>query len=83
MTSYGGYNETVQIWKGQNTVSTDEMSKLKAAQLSYGNADRYTYERIGTTSSAKENFRQTDKFTINWAQPVVQVYLYNSEKIWF
>ena len=83
VTSYGRYNETVQIWKGQSTVSTDEMSKLKAAQASYGNTDRYTYERIGTTSSAKENFRQTDKFTINWAQPVVQVYLYNSEKIWF
>lgn len=83
VTSYGRYNETVQIWKGQSTVSTDEMSKLKDAQLSYGNADRYTYERIGTTSSAKDDFKLTDKFTINWAQPVVQVYLYNSEKIWF
>ena len=41
--SYGAYNETVQIWKGQSTVSTDEMSKLKAAQASYGNTDRYTY----------------------------------------
>ena len=83
VTSYGGYNETVQIWKGQSTVSTDEMSKLKAAQASYGNADLYTYERIGTTSSAKENFRLTDKFTIDWEKPVVQVYLYDSNKIIF
>lgn len=83
VTSYGVYNETVQIWKGQSTVSTDEMSKLKAAQASYGNADRYTYERIGTTNSAKENFRLTDKFTIDWAQPVVQVYLYDSKNILF
>ena len=83
VTSYGRYNEAVQIWKGQGTVSTDEMSKLKAAQLSYGNADRYTYERIGTTNSAKDDFKLTDKFTIDWAKPVVQVYLYNSEKIWF
>ena len=83
MTSYGVYNETVQIWKGQSTVSTDEMSKLKAAQASYGNADRYTYERIGNTNSAKENFRLTDKFTIDWTKPVVQVYLYNSDKIIF
>ena len=83
VTSYGVYNETVQIWKGQSTVSTDEMSKLKAAQASYGNADRYTYERIGTTNSAKENFRLTDKFTIDWAQPVVQVYLYDSKNMLF
>ena len=59
------------------------MSKLKAAQASYGNADRYTYERIGNTNSAKENFRLTDKFTIDWTKPVVQVYLYNSDKIIF
>lgn len=83
MTSYGVYDETVQIWKGQSTVSTDEMSKLKAAQASYGNADRYTYERIGNTNSAKENFRLADKFTIDWTKPVVQVYLYNSDKIIF
>ena len=83
VTSYGRYNETVQIWKGQSTVSTDEMSKLKDAQLSYGNADRYTYERIGNTNSAKENFRLTDKFTIDWTKPVVQVYLYDSNKIIF
>lgn len=82
-TSYGGYDETVQIWKGQSTVSTGEMTKLKAAQASYGNADLYTYERIGTTSSAKENFRLTDKFTIDWAKPVVRVYLYDSNKIIF
>ena len=83
VTSYGRYNETVQIWKGQSTVSTDEMSKLKDAQLSYGNADRYTYERIGTTNSAKDDFKLTDKFTIDWAKPVVQVYLYDSNKIIF
>lgn len=84
VTRYGKYNESVQVWKGQNTVTTGEMTNLDAAQKSYGYEDRYTYERTGTSSTAKDDFKLTDKFAIDWANPVVQVYLYSSDTIsWF
>lgn len=78
---YGKYNEFVQVWKGQSTISTSEMTRLDDAQKSYGYEDHYTYERIGTSSSAKDNFKLTEKFTIDWENPVVQVYLYSSDTI--